>query len=412
MKTTTVKGTKDFLPNEVAFRDYMQNKILEVYQNSGFERISTPALEDIENLDKSEGGENLNLIFKILKRGDKLSNTLQAKNYNELSDLGLRYDLTLPLSRYYANNRSKLLLPLKFIQIDKVYRAERPQRGRDRELIQCDIDIIGSESVNSEIELIYTTAKALLSLGFKYFTIKINDRKLLKSLLSSIGFNQSELDPVCISIDKMDKIGLSGIETELLGKQFSESSIRKLLSILEVSPLTLDNVATISGETEIADKLQSIIHTITELSNSSYDIRFDFSLVRGQGYYTGTIFEIKSNDFESSIGGGGRYDNLIGKFTGEQIPAVGFSIGFERIYTILLENGFYVPDIKRRVAVFYTEENFVQACKTSENYRNEFNVTLIEKPKKFGKYLNKIKESGYYGYCDLDKENTLHLLNS
>ena len=204
MKITTVKGTNDYLPEEVRLRDYLQNQILNTYQDAGFERIMTPAVEDIENLDKSDGGDNLNLIFKILKRGDKLKKAMDSGDTNKLCDMGLRYDLTLPLSRYYANNREQLVLPAKCIQIDKVYRAERPQKGRLREFVQCDIDIIGSSSISSEIELIHTTAKALLSLDIKDFTVKINDRRILRALLKGVGFEESQLDSVCITFDKMD----------------------------------------------------------------------------------------------------------------------------------------------------------------------------------------------------------------
>lgn len=325
MKTATVKGTRDFLPNEMALREYMQNKILEVYQNSGFSRISTPILEDIENLDKSEGGDNLNLIFRVLKRGEKLKSTIENGQFNELCDMGLRYDLTLPLSRYYANNKEKLMFPMKCIQIDKVYRAERPQRGRERELVQCDIDIIGSNSINSEIELIYTTSKALISVGINDFTIKLNDRRLLKSLLLSIGVDNNLMESVCISIDKLDKIGVNGFEKELIEKGISRETTNRISDIVSTK-VDLYEIENITGEKQIVEGLQKIISSIKELSKGNYDIQFDLTLVRGQGYYTGTIFEIESKKFNSSIGGGGRYDNLIGKFTGEKVPAVGFSI--------------------------------------------------------------------------------------
>ena len=229
MKITSVKGTNDYLPNEVEIRDYLQERILSVYKENGFEHIITPAIEDIENLDKSDGGENLNLIFKIMKRGDKLDKALAsgvtAANENELADMGLRYDLTLPLSRYYANNKDKLTLPMKCIQIDRVYRAERPQKGRLREFIQCDIDIIGSESTDSEIELILTTTKALDAIGLKNYKVKLNDRRLLRAVLQSFGFAENDLDSVCITFDKMDKIGLMGVVEELTEKGFEKDAV-------------------------------------------------------------------------------------------------------------------------------------------------------------------------------------------
>ena len=218
MKITSVKGTNDYLPNEVEIRDYLQNEILKVYVENGFEHITTPVIEDIENLDKSDGGENLNLIFKIMKRGDKLDKALASgvtsQNENVLADMGLRYDLTLPLSRYFANNKDKLTLPMKCIQMDRVYRAERPQKGRLREFVQCDIDIIGSDSRDSEVELILITTKALKAIGMKNFKVKVNDRRLLRAFLMDCGFEESQLDSVCITFDKMDKVGLEGVNAE------------------------------------------------------------------------------------------------------------------------------------------------------------------------------------------------------
>ena len=235
MKVTPVKGTNDYLPKEVEIRDYLQQKILEVYLANGFEHIITPVIEDIENLDKSDGGENLNLIFKIMKRGDKLDKALASgvtsENENVLADMGLRYDLTLPLSRYYANNKDKLTLPMKCIQMDRVYRAERPQKGRLREFIQCDIDIIGSESNDSEIELILTTTKALQAIGMKNFKVKLNDRRLLRAVLMQMGFAENELDSVCITFDKLDKIGMDGVEAELTEKGIEYGEVEQGIMI-------------------------------------------------------------------------------------------------------------------------------------------------------------------------------------
>ncbi len=401
MKITTVKGTNDYLPEEVRLRDYIQTKILNTYIDAGFERIMTPAIEDIDNLDKSDGGDNLNLIFKILKRGDKLTKALETGEEKSLCDMGLRYDLTLPLSRYYANNREQLVLPAKCIQIDKVYRAERPQKGRLRELVQCDIDIIGSSSVNSEIELIHTTAKALLSLGIKDFTVKINDRRILNTLLLSAGFKEEQLQSVCITFDKLDKIGADGVRAELTDKRFDIDAIDKLGDIIS-KPLTIENIRAVCGDT--AENIEAVINAVEELSRGEYGIKFDVSLVRGQGYYTGTVFEIVSDSFRGSIAGGGRYDNLIGKFTGENIPAVGFSIGFERIFVILSEAGYKIPDTKRKVALLYDKEDIVRAVNTAEKMRDEYDVVIYERPKKLSKYLDKIQAKGYYGFCFLGEE--------
>lgn len=409
MKITTVKGTNDYLPEEARLRDYLQTQILNTYTAAGFERIMTPAVEDIENLDKSDGGDNLNLIFKILKRGDKLTKAMNSGDINNLCDMGLRYDLTLPLSRYYANNREKLVLPAKCIQIDKVYRAERPQKGRLREFVQCDIDIIGSSSISSEIELIHTTAKALLSLDIKDFTVKINDRRILRSLLSNVGFADDRLDSVCITFDKLDKIGAEGVAAELNDKGFDKTAVSKFCEIIE-KPLTIESVKEICSAGASED-IETIINSINELSEGKYDIKFDISLVRGQGYYTGTVFEIVSDKFKGSIAGGGRYDNLIGKFTGENIPAVGFSIGFERIFALLTEAGYSIPDTKKRIALLHDKADIVKAIKTAQKLGNDYDVVICEKPKKLSKYLDKIHAKGYFGFCFLDDEIEVRELN-
>lgn len=403
MKITTVKGTNDYLPEEVRLRDYLQNQILNTYQDAGFERIMTPAVEDIENLDKSEGGENLNLIFKIMKRGDKLDKALAkgvtSENENELADMGLRYDLTLPLSRYYANNKDKLTLPMKCIQMDRVYRAERPQKGRLREFIQCDIDIIGSDSADSEVELILTTTKALKAIGLKNFKVKLNDRRLLRAVLMQMGFKESELDSVCITFDKMDKIGMDGVKEELTEKEFDNTAIEKFVEFLSKKDFSLSSLKDMLEDKTPVESLEYIMNAVNELSDNSFDVVFDLSLVRGQGYYTGTVFEVESIDFKGAVAGGGRYDNLIGKFLNQSIPAVGFSIGFERIFSILMENGIDVEHKSKKIAVMYDEGSLVEAIKTADKLRSEGNIASIYvRPKKMGKFLNKLEERNYDGF--------------
>lgn len=395
MKIKSVKGTNDYLPSEVALRDYLQNKILETYINGGYERIMTPAIEDAENLDKSDGGENLNLIFNIMKRGDKLQKALD--NGDKLFDLGLRYDLTLPLSRYFANNRDKLLLPAKCIQIGNVYRAERPQKGRLREFVQCDIDVIGSSSYSTEVELIHTTAKALKAIDIGSFTVKINDRRILRSMLLNCGFLEESLDSISITFDKMDKVGKDSVIDELTQKGFSADAIAKFSEVLD-KPMTLDSLKGVCDEDAISS-VENIINAVNELSGGSFKIEFDISLVRGQGYYTGTVFEVRSDKFSGAIAGGGRYDNLIGKFIGENVPAVGFSIGFERIFGILKDSGYQIPDSKKKIAMLYSSDEIVRAISEADKLRTEYSVTLLEKPKKLGKYLDKVKDAGYWGWC-------------
>ena len=407
MKITPVKGTADYLPNEVLIRDYLQNSILETYRSCGFERISTPIIEDIENLDKSDGGENLNLIFKIMKRGEKLEEALSTGNEKEIADMGLRYDLTLPLTRYYANNRAKLQNPFKVIQIDRVYRAERPQKGRMREFYQCDIDIIGSDSWTAEVELITTTAKALHNIGFTRFGIRINDRRLLKAIIMGAGFAENECDSVCISLDKLDKIGFDGVKAELIEKGFDSANVGKLIDSIGTTPFTLDDAEKLCGKLDCIDNLRKIMDAANSLADG-FEVTYDMTLVRGQSYYTGTVFATYSPDFKGAIGGGGRYDNLIGKFLGESIPAVGFSIGFERLCAILLEQKYKIPTQKKKFAVIYNDDNFIDALKYADTLREEYDVALYQSVKKLGKLFAKLEESGFCGCRVMGQDEVKH----
>lgn len=398
MKSTPVKGTADYLPSQTLLRDYMQGVILDTYRAAGFERILTPAIEHMENLEKSDGGDNLNLMFKILKRGEKLEKALAAGDESQLADLGLRYDLTLPLSRFYAANRARLGNPFKCIQIDKSYRAERPQKGRMREFVQCDIDILGSESPLCELELIATTAAALQKLDIGRFTIKLNDRRLLKACLAACGVADEQMDTVCVSLDKWDKIGGEGVMAELAGKGIAEDACAALQKLLD-GERTLDAVAAVCGENEVVQRTRKLLADVQVLAAGGYDVEFDLLLVRGQGYYTGTVFEIQSNKFRGSIGGGGRYDGLVGKFTGENVPAVGFSIGFERIFAILQEQGCKIPGRARRIAVLCNEDETVPAMQKAAALRTGGDsVGVYIRPKKLGKLLNRLEEQGFDGY--------------
>lgn len=403
-----LKGMNDFIPRDAAIRDYMISKISEVYKSFGFERIYTPAIEDIENIDNKEGGENQKLIFKILKRGEKLDKALENNEYNKLADMGLRYDLTLPLTRFYAANRANLPQIGKFIQIDRVYRAERPQRGRDREFYQCDIDVIGNKSINAEIELITATGRALLTLPIGEFSIRINHRQILRASLLKMGFNESDLDEVCISLDKLDKINTSGVKDELINKGYNIDAINTLIDFIS-TPVSLEKVEELLGDNEYLNDLKYVINGASKLSNNNYKIIYDYTLVRGQGYYTGCVFEIASIKFGGTIGGGGRYDNLIGKFIGEDIPAVGFSIGFERIYAILKDSDFKIPN-QNKLAIIY-KNDYVKAMEFADKYRENYQVSLFEFPKKVGKLLNRIEADGYSGYIIYDENNDVNELH-
>lgn len=397
MKTNALKGMKDILPAEQRMRDFVQGKILETYRAAGFERISTPILEDSENLDKSDGGDNLNLIFKVLKRGEKLDAAL-AENPTDksLSDMGLRYDLTLPLTRFFAANRNELQFPFKVIQTDRVYRAERPQKGRMREFVQCDIDVLGDASPNAEVELIDTTARAMLNIGFKDFYININDRRILRNMLQNMGFAPETLDSVCISFDKLDKIGADGVKAELVEKQFPVSAIDALYNFISAGQVSLDEVAAKCADPAIADDLKYIIKTANEVSGGKYDVKYSPNLVRGQGYYTGCVFEIASPLFSGAIGGGGRYDNLIGKFIGQSVPAVGFSIGFERICSILLDQNYQIPGAKEKCALLYEDSiPFAQVMSEAAKLRETYNVSILKKAKKPGPQFDMLEKQGY-----------------
>lgn len=394
------KGMQEYLPEAAAQRDRLMSLILDTYTKCGFTRIYTPAVESAENLDKSDGGDNLNLIFKILKRGDKLAAALENTpvDEKELCDLGLRYDLTLPLSRYYANNRNSLPNPFKCIQIDKVYRAERPQRGRLREFVQCDIDILGSDSICSEIELISVTAKALGRIGIGAFTVRVNDRRILRDSLKTMGFPEDSLDTVSVTFDKLDKIGVDGVSEELREKEMPESAITALRSLLEKGSITLDAMSEYCSDEakEIIGSLRTIIETANKLSDD-YNVIYDPSLVRGQGYYTGTVFEVASEKFGGTVAGGGRYDGLIGRFTGENIPAVGFSIGFERIFSIVTENNIALAGSRPKTAILYKSEDILEAIAKSAELEETSDVTLIlvPNPKKADKVYSRAKNGGF-----------------
>ena len=342
MKSTPVKGTRDYLPKEVEIRDYLQNVIAETYRDAGFVRITTPIIEDAINLDKSEGGENLNLIFRVLKRGKKLSSALNNENVTEkeLSDMGLRYDLTLPLSRYFSNNKNELMTPFKVIQMDRVYRAERPQKGRLREFMQCDIDIIGNDSRDAEIELILTTTKALNRVGLKNYTVKINDRRILKSIFSYTGFDDADNEKLAIIFDKLDKIGIDGVKAELEENSFDKNAIDKFIGLFENGSLTLDSIADVC-DAEYVNDLKYIIDTVDKASNGTIPVEFTPSLVRGQGYYTGTIFEVAADGYSGAVAGGGRYDNLTGVFGMAGVSGVGISFGADRIFDVLNQLDLY-----------------------------------------------------------------------
>jgi histidyl-tRNA synthetase len=350
-----VTGMKDILPEEMRIRDYVISVIKETYGKFGFTSIETPCVEHIENLNSKQGGENEKLIFKIMKRGEKLKID-EAQEENDLTDSGLRYDLTVPLVRFYSNNANDLAAPFKALQIGPVWRADRPQRGRYRQFYQCDIDILGEPSNLAEIELILATTTTLGKLGFQNFQIKINDRRILKAMAAYSGFAEADYDSVFITLDKMDKIGLEGVSQELLEDGYAKASVDKYLELFkgfETAENGLQFIYDTLGdhlEDSVKSGLKEIIDSVSATKSSVFEIVFDPTLVRGMSYYTGTIFEIAMPELGIACGGGGRYDKMIEKFTGKDVPACGFSIGFERIVLLLLENGFQVPNQNKKTA--------------------------------------------------------------
>nr|WP_317401403.1 histidine--tRNA ligase [uncultured Gemmiger sp.] len=408
MKTQPLKGMRDLLPKEQALRDHIQAEILATYRAAGFQRISTPILEDMENLNKSDGGDNLNLIFKVLKRGEKLAAALRSGDESQLSDMGLRYDLTLPLSRYYAANRNSLPHPFKVIQTDRVYRAERPQKGRLREFVQCDIDILGDASPNAEVELIDVTARALLRIGFSGFTVNINDRRILRAMLAGMGFAEDTLDSVCISFDKLDKIGADGVRSELEEKGFPAEAISALDAFLRGGDFSLEAVTAACGEQgpELTADLRYVLATAEKLAAGRYGVAYCPSLVRGQGYYTGMVFEVTCPQFSGAVAGGGRYDNMVGKFIGQTVPAVGFSIGFERVCGILLEQGYTIPGAKPKLALLYLPEaDFADVLTKAERLRADYDVTVLPQAKKLGKQFGTLEAAGFNAAAFADNDD-------
>lgn len=392
-----VTGMKDILPEEMQIRDYVINVIKENYRKFGFTPIETPCVENIGNLSNKQGGENEKLIFKILKRGEKL-NLETAQTEADVVDGGLRYDLTVPLARFYSNNVANLPSPFKALQIGNVWRADRPQRGRYRQFMQCDIDILGEPTNLAEIELILATTSTLGLLGFKGFEIRINERRILKAMAAYSGFADEDFDSVCIILDKMDKIGLEGVEKELAESGFAKESIDKYLDLFKGMENTDNGLSYLAGklegflDEEIKENLSQIIESVDATKTADFQMVFDPTLVRGMGYYTGTIFEIAIPEFGGSCGGGGRYDKMIGNFTGQDTPACGFSIGFERIVLLLLESGFKVPNTGNKKA-FLIEKGLdtETLCKVIEEAKAEraegktVQIVRMNKNKKFQK---------------------------
>ncbi len=399
LKKKPVTGMKDILPREMELRQYVLQEIRRTYREFGFTEIETPVVEHIENLLSKQGGDNEKLIFKVLKRGDKLESAYQSGSIDALADAGLRYDLTLPLSRFYSQNQAQLPSPFKALQIGPVFRADRPQKGRFREFVQCDIDIFGDGSNVAEIELILAISTLLNRIGFgeKYhFSIVINDREILRGMQAYAGFPAEDFEKVCVSLDKADKIGDEGVKAELLSLGYEEEVIDRYQTLLGTIGTEAQDIRTLGEKLkdvlseQVTDNLASIVEAVSAVRSVNVKVVFDPTLVRGMGYYTGPIFEIRAEGFSGSVGGGGRYDRMVGKFTGQDTPAVGFSIGFERIITIMLDADEKVPGEALKTAFLLDKnldrEKTAAAINEAMGRRQQGEIVLVSRMNKNKKF--------------------------
>lgn len=409
-----VNGMKDIMPEEMQIRDYVMGVIKETYGKFGFTPMETPCMENIENLSSRQGGENEKLLFKVLKRGAQL-NLETAKTDADVVDFGMRYDLTVPLVRYYANHANELPTPFKALQMGNVWRADRPQKGRYRQFMQCDIDILGEESNLAEIELILATTTTLGKIGFKNFEIRINDRRILKAMAAYSGFGEADYDNIFITLDKMDKIGIEGVERELTEAGYDSGNIDRYLTLFKDMEASGDTLAFIEErvtgflDEDVRTSFREIIESVNATKGDYFRLVFDPTLVRGMSYYTGTIFEIAMPELGARCGGGGRYDKMVGRFTGKDVPACGFSIGFERIILILMESGFKVPDQSKKVAYLIEKgvsgESLCRIIAQAQKERQsgaQVLVARMNKNKKFQK--EQLTAQGYEEFEEFYKE--------
>ena len=407
--TNPVRGTYDYAPKEAELREQVRQIILKCYQNNGFSLINTPILESLELLDSSDGGDNLRLMFKTIKRGEKLDLSKPNLTEKDITEEGLRYDLTVPLARFYANNKEKLPSPFKAIQIDYSFRAERPQRGRNRQFIQCDIDEFGDNSVNAEIDVLTTGVSAYSKLGFDNLVVKVNSRQILNSLVLNAGFDESEITSVCVSLDKLDKIGVEGVKNELLLAEPEQTSIptkrvEKLMdSISAILNKGISAVTEFGVSEEDKNRVETLINAVNQYFkanglNDKFKCEFNVSIVRGQGYYTGVVYEAYTDGFKGAIGGGGRYDKMITKLIGIDVPAVGFSIGFAPVCMLLSEQNKKFGSNKK-IALIYENEPYENVVELKAKLMKEFDVSIYKRPKNLKALLEKLSFINFDGFA-------------
>ncbi len=399
MRTKPVRGCNDLLPAEMELRNQVSQSILSTYKNNGFLMVKTPILESLENLTSGDSGENSKIMFKTIKRGAKLCLNKENLEEKDIAEEGLRYDLTVPLVRLFANNENNLPLPFKSIQIDDSFRAERPQEGRDRQFTQCDVDILGTESILGEIEIITTTMEAYKNVGLPNVVCKISSRKILEKVILSSNFNEENLNQICIIIDKIDKIRIQGCIEELEKLNFPKEKIEKLMTaIQQIKQNGIDDAITFGAEVEDVESIKKIIKVVQSSLSNDQKIEFDISIVRGQGYYTGAVFEMYCIDsgFFGAIGGGGRYDNMFGKFSGKDMPAVGFGLGLVSVLLALKKLGVTsLTNSKKLALIFNKDEDLTLVMQEKNLLKQSFDVSLFEQPKNFKELKRRLLLNGF-----------------
>jgi histidyl-tRNA synthetase len=409
MENGPPRGTRDLLPHEVAKREAVIAELANSYGRFGFRRIETPCIEDLKRLSSGEGGDNEKLAYRILRRG--LDPVVPAgTELRDLTDLGLRYDLTVPLTRFYANNAGKLPSPFRSLQIGPAWRAERPQRGRYRQFTQCDIDTIGEPSVLAECELLEATLAALFAVGIDRVTVRVNDRRLLAALAAEAGVAGESLGGLFVTLDKLDTIGWDKVKAELAERGYPEAVGERCEFLVR----TLEEGASASDVLDrAADLLPSMPESVLSDLRTTFDAlarvtaasdpetissRLDPTIVRGMGYYTGQIFELAHPDVPSAIAGGGRYDGLVGRSLGREVAACGISLGFDRVVDMAR---FDPPDLG--VAVLYAGEPVRDVLATAGALRASGRpAALVVRKGQMRQQLNSLKSEGYTSFVVLE----------
>ena len=409
INTNPVRGCKEYLPNEMSVRDKVISIIKRTYLNNGFNLIKTPILENLEWLTHGDEGENTKLMFKTIKRGAELDLTRPNISERDIVSEGLKYDQTVPLVRFWCNNREKLTFPFKSIQCDESFRAERPQKGRLRQFTQCDADIIGDGTINADIDIILTALQAYYNVGLRNIEARISDRRILNALIEYAGFEQDNQIDIAISLDKFDKISGEGVANELVEKGYDKIKVDKLLNI--IIDTKTKGVSALTGKIsdELIHNTQTIVDTINKIAPESMTARFDITIVRGQGYYTGTVFEFYTTkyDFKGAIGGGGRYDNMSQKFIGESVPMVGIGLGLEPTIMLVTEHNLLVVNEQKLALLYNPDDKSEEVFAFKTTLQKDYDVAIFQKQKNTRAQLDRLKQNGYMGFVDIKKKEII-----